>query len=383
MRTFSPRGAGGIVRGSMGAPLNEVELRHVSKSYQSLPAVSDVSLIVESGEFVTLLGPSGCGKTTLLRMIAGFEYPDTGSVFLRGKDVTAVPPYRRDVCTVFQQYALFPHLTVLENIAFGLRRRRAPKNEIALKVDRALELVQLGGKQDRKPAGLSGGEQQRVALARALVLEPKVLLLDEPLAALDLKLRRQMQIELKRLQRQTGIAFLFVTHDQEEALSMSDRIAVFRRGRLLQSGTPEELYDRPQTRFVADFLGEANLLPARIVSSDSQHGRMEIAGSILSLTRLPDMPAAGHALLAIRPERIAIRCEPAESCIPCRMVERAFHGESCNYVMRADDGTLIKIRHSVTDPSDERIRRAEKLYLDLAHASPVIVSEDEDGTAKV
>ncbi|MBI4470736.1 MAG: ABC transporter ATP-binding protein [Acidobacteria bacterium] len=362
----------------MGAPANEVELRHVSKSFQSHPAVLDVSLSIGAGEFVTLLGPSGCGKTTILRMIAGFEAPDSGSVFLRGRDVNGLPPHRRDVCTVFQQYALFPHLTVFENVAFGLRRRKSGEAETAKRVRSALELVQLVGTEARRPAGLSGGEQQRVALARALVLEPKVLLLDEPLAALDLKLRRQMQSELKRLQRQIGIAFVFVTHDQEEALTMSDRVAILRAGRLLQIGTPEDLYDRPETRFVADFLGEANILPARILSRDDTAVRIGVAGSVLNLPHFPGAPSSGEFLLAVRPERIALRCEPGENLVPCRLQERTFHGEAVTYRVQTGDGTVVQVRNAEGENADVRIRSTDRLFIDLDSASPVVVRDDRN-----
>ena len=237
-----------------------LELRALTKHYPSQAAVSDLSLAVHRGEFFSLLGPSGCGKTTTLRLIAGLETPTSGEILLSGRPVTGLKPYHREVSTVFQNYALFPHLTVEENVAFGLARRR-PKLErcvIAGKVDEALALVQLTGKGGRLPNQISGGERQRVALARSLVLEPQVLLLDEPLSALDPKLRKQMRDELKNLQRRTGIGFLFITHDQEEALSLSDRMAVLNQGRLEQIGTPRELYRQPQTRFVAGFLGDVN-----------------------------------------------------------------------------------------------------------------------------
>ncbi|HVG18336.1 MAG TPA: ATP-binding cassette domain-containing protein, partial [Blastocatellia bacterium] len=225
----------------------EVELRNVTRRFGEVAAVDAVSLGVARGEFLTLLGPSGCGKTTLLRMIAGFEVPDAGRVILGGRDVTDVPPYRRDVTTVFQQYALFPHMNVFDNVAFGLERRRVAAAEIKRRVGRSLEMVRLDGMERRRSTELSGGQQQRVALARALVLEPKVLLLDEPLAALDLKLRKQMQVELKSLQRRLGISFVYVTHDQEEALTMSDRVVVMNAGRVEQSGRAEEIYERPLT----------------------------------------------------------------------------------------------------------------------------------------
>src|SRR5215813_2050407 len=244
----------------------EVELSSVSKQFGGVTVVDSVSLGVRRGEFLTLLGPSGCGKTTLLRMIAGFERPDSGSVRLGERDVTDVPPFRRDVTTVFQQYALFPHLDVFRNVAFGLQRRRVRREEIATRVKNALEMVKLNGLERRMPSALSGGQQQRVALARALVLEPRILLLDEPLAALDLKLRKQMQIELKALQQRVGISFIYVTHDQEEALTMSDRVAVMNSGRIEQTGSAAEIYERPQNEFVAGFIGVSNILTGTVES---------------------------------------------------------------------------------------------------------------------
>jgi ABC-type Fe3+/spermidine/putrescine transport system ATPase subunit len=239
--------------------LNTVlELRSLTKEYPGHLAVNRVDLAIAEGEFFSLLGPSGCGKTSTLRLVAGFEEPTSGEIFLERQSLAGIPPYYRDVCTVFQNYALFPHLTVAQNVAFGLQRRKLSKSAISEKVQQVLALVQLTGKESRLPQQISGGERQRVALARSLVLQPKVLLLDEPLSALDPKLRKQMRHELKALQRRVGIAFLFVTHDQEEALSLSDRMAVMNAGRLEQVGTPRELYTRPASRFVAEFLGEVN-----------------------------------------------------------------------------------------------------------------------------
>jgi ABC-type Fe3+/spermidine/putrescine transport system ATPase subunit len=241
-------------------PQNAVlELRSLSKNFAGYPAVNDVSFTVEAGEFFSLIGPSGCGKTSTLRMIAGFEEPSAGEVLLSGRSVLGVPPHRREVCTVFQNYALFPHLTVSRNVAFGLeRQRRFAQEEIRQKVGAILEAVQLAGKERRLPKQLSGGEKQRVALARALVLEPAVLLLDEPLSALDPALRKQMRAELKSLQRRVGIAFLFITHDQEEALSLSDRIAIMNKGHIEQIGAPQQIYQKPVSRFAAEFMGDVN-----------------------------------------------------------------------------------------------------------------------------
>jgi putative spermidine/putrescine transport system ATP-binding protein len=237
-----------------------VSIRNLVKRFDGVAAVDGVSLDVAEGEFVTLLGPSGCGKTTLLRVIAGFERPDSGIVRLNGEDVTGVPPHRRDVHTVFQNYALFPHLSVAGNVAFGLKRRGLARDEVTRRVTDALELVRLPGLGDRAPAQLSGGQQQRVAIARAVVLEPRVLLLDEPFGALDRKLREEMQTDLKELQRRLGISFVFVTHDQDEALAMSDRVVVMNEGRIEQQGPPREIYERPRTRFVAGFVGVTNVV---------------------------------------------------------------------------------------------------------------------------
>ncbi|HEU4393643.1 MAG TPA: ABC transporter ATP-binding protein [Solirubrobacterales bacterium] len=247
-----------------GGNSSGVELRSVSKSFGDLLAVDDVSLDLAGGEFFTLLGPSGCGKTTTLRMIAGFEQPSAGEILIEGEDVADLPPHKRPTNTVFQSYALFPHLSVEANVAFGLKRKKVPKDEIAERVRAELERVGLTADAGRRPAQLSGGMQQRVALARALVNLPKVLLLDEPLGALDLKLRKGLQVELKRIQREVGITFVYVTHDQEEALTMSDRIAVMNRGRVEQVGVPEDVYERPATTFVAGFIGVSNLMPATV-----------------------------------------------------------------------------------------------------------------------
>src|SRR5690349_8509778 len=238
----------------------DIRLANLTKRFDDVVAVDDLSLEIEQGRFFALLGPSGCGKTTTLRMIGGFEEPTSGTIELGGRDVSTLPPYRRDVNTVFQSYALFPHLTVYENVAFGLRRKKVRGDELRRRVVTALELVGLAGLERRKPRQLSGGQQQRIALARALVNEPRVLLLDEPLGALDLKLRKEMQIELKSIQQRVGLTFIYVTHDQEEALTMSDRLAVMNNGRIEQVGTPAEVYEKPSTAFVAGFVGVSNIL---------------------------------------------------------------------------------------------------------------------------
>jgi spermidine/putrescine transport system ATP-binding protein len=283
-----------------------VVLDSISKSFGDVDAVRELTLEIGDGEFFSLLGPSGCGKTTTLRLVAGFEEPTSGRVFLGDRDVTQVPAHKRPVNTVFQSYALFPHLNVAENVAFGLRFRNVDKRDRGPKVAKALELVRLEGLQRRRPSQLSGGQQQRVALARALVLEPAVLLLDEPLGALDARLRRSLQIELKAIQEQVGITFVYVTHDQEEALTMSDRMAVMSDGRVQQLGTPQDVYEEPETSFVADFLGVSNLMEA-VAEGD---GRIRLGGAVLVAER-GDRTARGDVKLTIRPERI--RLEPPGS----------------------------------------------------------------------
>jgi len=275
-----------------------VSIEAITKRFGDVVAVDNVDIEIRDGEFFAMLGPSGCGKTTTLRMIAGLEFPTEGSLRIFGDEVGTLPPNKRPVNTVFQAYALFPHMTVAQNVAFGLKMRRVAKSEIGDRVQAAIDLVRMGGMEHRKPTQLSGGQQQRVALARALVNQPKVLLLDEPLGALDLKLRQQMQVELKALQREVGITFVFVTHDQEEALTMSDRIAVMHEGRVLQVGSPEEIYERPVNRFVADFIGRTNLLEGTVESSDTvclaNGDRIEAAS---------DHPVGTPVAVSLRPER--------------------------------------------------------------------------------
>jgi spermidine/putrescine transport system ATP-binding protein len=284
-----------------------VAVQGVSKSYGDVHALRDVSLDVRPGEFLTLLGPSGCGKTTLLRLLAGFEQPDAGAILISGTDVAGRPPYKRPVNTVFQQYALFPHRTVAGNVAFGLEMKGRPAADIPARVAQALEMVRLPGLGDRRIDQLSGGQKQRVAFARAVVLEPEVLLLDEPMAALDLKLRKEMQVELKNLQERLGITFVFVTHDQDEALLMSDRIAVINQGRIEQLGAPDALYDRPRTRFVADFLGVKNLLEANVSSVGNGFATLRTRGG-LSVIAADDggYRTGSEVTVGIRPERMSL-----------------------------------------------------------------------------
>jgi spermidine/putrescine transport system ATP-binding protein len=310
-----------------------VEFRGVTKVFGSTEALDNLNLVIHPGEFLTLLGPSGCGKTTTLRLLAGFEEPTSGQIWLAGEPVENLPPHKRPVNTVFQHYALFPHMTVYENVAFGLRMQRLDEAQVKRRVGRALEMVRLGNLSNRRPRELSGGQQQRVALARALVLEPKVLLLDEPLGALDLQLRRAVQVELKQLQRELGATFLYVTHDQEEALAMSDRIAVMQGGKIEQLGTPEEVYLRPTTRFVAQFLGEANLLDG--VAEPT--GRFRWADHLLVVDR---RLAAGPATVALRPERVRVLwngstepSRPGENRLKGQVIERLFVGTGTRLVV--------------------------------------------------
>ncbi len=285
----------------------DVRLERVSKLFGDAAAVDDLSLDIEEGEFFSMLGPSGCGKTTTLRMIGGFEEPSLGTVYLGGRDVTDLPPYKRDVNTVFQSYALFPHLDVSENVAFGLRRKKVAKDEIATRVKEAMRLVDLKGFETRKPREMSGGQQQRVALARALVNRPKVLLLDEPLGALDLKLRKQMQLELKTIQQEVGITFIYVTHDQEEAMTMSDRLAVMRHGKIEQLGEPEQVYESPATEFVAGFLGASNLLDGEIVSENGTTQVRLTTGEMIDLpTQRVPHEVDKSVRIGVRPEKISI-----------------------------------------------------------------------------
>ncbi|MFD0981438.1 ABC transporter ATP-binding protein [Tropicimonas aquimaris] len=318
-----------------------IEARSSRKVYGTGPeavvALDDVSIAIRKGEFFTLLGPSGCGKTTLLRMIAGFETPTAGQILLNGRDITDAPPNLRPVNTVFQSYALFPHLSVRRNVGFGLQMLGRPASEIDQKVERALEMVRLGEMADRKPTQLSGGQQQRVALARALAPSPEVLLLDEPLSALDLKLRKEMQSELKRLQHELGITFIFVTHDQEEALTMSDRIGVMSAGRLLQVGNPREIYNHPVNRFVADFIGETNFLPAEVSG-----GVATIAGGI-AIPVDAGSPEGAHTI-AIRPEHVRILPQGAGATMRGTITETTYFGTDSHVRLRLAGGADLVAR---------------------------------------
>ncbi len=352
-----------------------LRLVDLSKRFGDVAALDHISLDIAGGEFLTVLGASGSGKTTTLRLIAGFEPPTTGQILMDGVDISTLPPYRRDVNTVFQQYALFPHLTVRDNVGYGLRMRHVPRAEIDTRVTEALALVQLGDLGARKPRQLSGGQQQRVALARALVNRPRLLLLDEPLGALDLKLRRAMQLELKHLQTRVGITFVYVTHDQEEALTMSDRIALMRNGRLEQLGTPDEIYHRPATRYVADFIGDTNLLRGRVAGTSGREATLELRGPVAQggpgrgngvTVRVPlgagAPPAVGADVwLSVRPERLSV--EPrgriatgndsggvAPNLLQGTVADLVFVGAATKVYVALADGTRLMAYRPADDP---------------------------------
>jgi spermidine/putrescine transport system ATP-binding protein len=333
-----------------------ISVRNVSKRYGDFAAVEDVSFEIRRGEFFSMLGPSGCGKTTMLRMIAGFEEVSSGSLLLDGADVAGVPPYRRRVNTVFQNYALFPHLSVFDNVAFGPRIRQQDRGQLERRVREMLEVVRLADFARRMPSQLSGGQRQRVALARALVNQPSALLLDEPLSALDAELRRQMQIELKRIQRDVGIAFVFVTHDQQEALAMSDRIAVMSRGRIEQVGTPEQIYDEPSTAFVARFIGSANLIPVVVERATDGRATLRLPGGGLGevATGGRRFEPGSQALLMIRPERLDVAPQqppPDRLGLPVTCTDLVFQGALLRCALRdASGGELIDYLEASRQP---------------------------------
>ncbi len=328
-----------------------VTLQNVTKSFDGVLAVDDLNLDVLEGEFFSLLGPSGCGKTTTLRMLGGFEEPTSGRIFLGGKEVTYLAPYRRDVNTVFQSYALFPHLSVFENVAFGLKRKHIDRADIHQRVTSILEIVDLPKMESRKTSQLSGGQQQRVALARALVNHPKLLLLDEPMSALDAKLRHQMQIELKRIQREVGITFLYVTHDQEEAMTMSDRLVVMRHGRIEGIGTPRDVYDNPTTEFVATFLGASNLLAGVVTQVVDDIALVTLAnGSAVRVpaARLPDARKGAQVKVGVRPEKITISTgggmpEPDHNGLKGRVRVSTFTGVGNQYLVDMPWGSDLTV----------------------------------------
>jgi spermidine/putrescine transport system ATP-binding protein len=344
---------------------SDVRLEGVTKRFDDVVAVDEISLTIEPGKFFALLGPSGCGKTTTLRMIGGFEEPTAGAIYLGDRDVVGLPPYKRDVNTVFQSYALFPHLSIFENVAFGMRRQGLKGKQLAGRVREILALVDLHGLESRKPRQLSGGQQQRIALARALVNKPRLLLLDEPLGALDLKLRRQMQLELKAIQHDVGITFIHVTHDQEEAMTMADTIAVMNGGRVEQLGPPSELYERPQTAFVAGFLGVSNLLPGTVheAGSITLDGGAEVKVSAEALAN-----RSGRVAVGIRPEKIRIG-DSQVNTLTGKVFESAYVGVSTQYVVDTPAGRLTVY-----------VQNMETGALRASPGDPITVSFDPEAT---
>jgi spermidine/putrescine transport system ATP-binding protein len=353
------------------------ELRNVSKSFGDVLAARDLNLSIAPGEFLSFLGPSGCGKTTALRMLAGFEAPTSGDILIGGEVFNRLEPYRRPVNMVFQSYALFPHLTVADNIGYGLRQRRPrlARREIAEKVGRVLEIVRLSGFEARRIWEMSGGQQQRVALARAIVNEPKLLLLDEPLAALDRKLRKEMQIELQDLQRQLGITFILVTHDQEEALSLSDRICVMRDGRIVQVGSPQELYDRPNSRYVADFVGTSNFFDGRVESLGGTSATIRTASGQRFEGRAGTGIAAGaEGCLCIRPEQIRMAREPASGSLEVTVQNRIFLGEHTEYLVRHETlGGISVLAPRQAETGAAGFNTGGRAYIDWSPQSALIL----------
>ena len=317
----------------------DLELIRVSKRFGGFTAVDDLSLIVPSGSFFALLGPSGCGKTTTLRMVAGLEQPTEGQIKLGSKDITTLRPYKRPINTVFQSYALFPHLDVFENVAFGLRRNGVKGKEVETRVNEMLELIELGHLGGRKPGQLSGGQQQRVAVVRALVNRPHVLLLDEPLGALDLKLRRQMQIELKRIQSEVGTTFVHVTHDQEEAMTMADTIAIMNQGVIEQMGAPEEMYELPKTAFVANFLGQSNLVEGRVSGAEGENLIVDVPGGQVRVMKSRATDHTGSVVVGVRPEKmwvVANSTHDVENSVRGEVIDVSFTGVSIQYTIESE-----------------------------------------------
>jgi spermidine/putrescine transport system ATP-binding protein len=357
------------------------EFRMVTKRYGEVLAADALSFAIGRGEFLSFLGPSGCGKTTALRILAGFETPTSGEVLLDGERVTEVPAYQRPVNMVFQHYALFPHLTVAGNIGYGLwqRRPRPDRAEVARKVDRALEMVRLSGFGPRRIWEMSGGQQQRVALARAIVNEPKILLLDEPLAALDRKLRREMQIELQSLQRHLGITFVLVTHDQEEALSMSDRICIMRGGRIVQAGSPTTLYDQPVSRYVADFVGKSNFIDGALALVSGTSGQVETAAGHRFAGRLAGPLRAGEeATLSIRPEQIGLSRARRSAAEPVTVINRIFLGEHTEYLVRHSSlGDLLVLVARQADTAEGSFAPGEAGFVTWAAEAGLILPQDQ------
>jgi len=366
----------------------DVELKHIIKEFDSggstVRAVDDVSVQIANGEFFALLGPSGCGKTTTLRMIAGFEQPTSGNILIHGKAVENIHAYHRPVNTVFQDYALFPHMTVLQNIMFGLQMEGVNKKDATKRALDALEMVRLPDVAKRKPNQLSGGQQQRIALARALVKRPAVLLLDEPLGALDLKLRKNMQYELKAMQRDIGITFIYVTHDQEEAITMADRIAVMSNGKMLQVGTPKEIYERPNTHFVADFIGETNFIPAKLETRrDDGYGDVRLSDNTLIHAELSDalQTSSGDVTVAIRPERVGISTNGSQAdatdemtVLNGELVESQYIGTDTRYTVRiAGDVDLVVRVQNVDYKSSLQVQAGQDIKVFWHNSSTTVL----------
>jgi spermidine/putrescine transport system ATP-binding protein len=365
-----------------------VEVRDVVKQFPNpggglVNAVDHVTLHIDDGEFFSMLGPSGCGKTTTLRMMAGFERPTSGEIRIKGRVVNNTPPYARPVNMVFQNYALFPHMTVFQNVAFGLEMERVSKAEITRRVEEALALVRMTGMAARKPTQLSGGQQQRIALARALVKRPSVLLLDEPLGALDLKLRKEMQLELKALQEQVGITFVYVTHDQEEALTMSDRIAVMSQGKALQIGPPAEIYERPTCRFVADFIGETNFLDGTLAQVADGRATVDVSAERMQITGVPqgELRAGQHVTVSVRPEKMRLHTEPPQlnvNCFVARVQDVAYIGSDTRVVVRLGDMLRMSVweqnRISTLDP-EAHFTRGQEVWLTWLPENALVLGE--------
>jgi spermidine/putrescine transport system ATP-binding protein len=360
------------------APAVDVRLQGVSKSFGEVPALRPTDLTVYRGEFFSLLGASGSGKTTTLRIIAGFEEPTTGTVYLGERDVTWTAPYERNVNTVFQDYALFPHMTVEQNVGYGLRVKRHPKREILEKAAEALDLVRLTGLGGRRPSQLSGGQRQRVALARALVNRPQVLLLDEPLGALDLKLRREMQFELKRIQTDVGITFIYVTHDQEEAMSMSDRVAVMNNGRIVQIGTPTEVYERPNDAFVAGFVGVSNVLTGTVSRIDGGTATLEVPAIERVVIPARELSTGQRVTVTVRPEKIRLSGAEAPvlpdlSVARGRVSDVSYGGAFTRYSVRAGDAELVVLEQN--EGEGPRVRLGEEVSLAWPCEQSIVLGE--------
>ena len=373
-----PAGNATATPGTPGASEPAIAIERVSKIFgtgaEAVHAVDDVSIAIRKNEFFTLLGPSGCGKTTLLRLIAGFEHPTRGGILLDGEDISELPPYKRPVNTVFQNYALFPHMTVAQNIGFGLEMLGKPKPEIAATVDTMLKLVRMEELKNRRTSQISGGQQQRVALARALAPRPKVLLLDEPLSALDFKLRKDMQIELKRLQHETGITFVFVTHDQEEALTMSDRIAVMSKGKVRQIGSPRDIYDRPAERFVANFIGDTNFLEGEVANLSDENAVVRLSSGASVTAGVPEgVKPAGKVTLVIRPEHAELVPAGDRADLSGRLSNVVYFGTDTHYYVQLAAGEVFIVRQQNTHGGRDSFKEGQPVGVRLkANAAQVL-----------